>query len=214
MNLLKPKCLSITLLAASLLIGCASTDPYKPQSDEDFVYDPDKSFAMNVVDGSLGVHNGLTDAARPQDADTGPDAVSYTADAIIGFGNGGGLGGAFLSMLSTNQGNKPLHSYYGIVFYPITQKGNVQNIFDSIEIELIAKVEQSRDLKFVKTSFNENGIKLLTFKGKDCEIQQELMGFKHEETCNFIHYSPPKLAKFAQRAKYVKLARNGLSRIR
>ncbi len=39
-------------MVASLLVGCASTDPYTAQSDEDFTYDPDLSFVMNVVDGS------------------------------------------------------------------------------------------------------------------------------------------------------------------
>ncbi|MCL1092107.1 hypothetical protein L2744_21445 [Shewanella profunda] len=67
MKQLNNKYLSITLLASLLLVGCASTELYKPQSDKDFVYDPANSFAMNVVDGSLGFHNGLTDAARPRD---------------------------------------------------------------------------------------------------------------------------------------------------
>lgn len=196
MNLLKSKCLSITLLATSLLIGCASTDPYKPQSDKDFVYDPDKSFAMNVVDGSLGFHNGLTDAARPQDADTTPGAGAYAADAIIGFGNGGGLGGAFLSMLSTNQGNEPLNTYYGVVFYPISQKGNVQVIFDEIEQELIKEAQNKRNMTFVNKS-TKDGYILLTFSGENCKLDRELMNLPPKTTCDFIHYTPPKLLRYA-----------------
>ncbi|WP_144211825.1 hypothetical protein [Shewanella donghaensis] len=111
------KILTTTLIATSLLTGCASTDPYTPESDKDFVYDNDMSFAMNVVDGSLGFHNGLRDANRPKDADTTAGTMDYIADGVIGFG-GGGIGGAFLSMLGTNQGTAPLNRGLLISYVP------------------------------------------------------------------------------------------------
>lgn len=196
MSLFNQKRLYISLLATALLMGCASTDPYKPQSDKDFVYDPAKSFAMNVIDGSLGFHNGLTDANRPKDADTTPGAGSYAADAIIGFGNGGGLGGAFLSMLGTNQGNEPLHTYYGIVYYPVTERGNVQAVFDKIDQELISEAQTKRNLVF-KMKTVESGSVKLTFSGENCKIDRELMNLSPDTTCSFIHHGIPKLLKYA-----------------
>jgi hypothetical protein len=187
----------LTLLTASVLLsGCASTDPYSPQSNDDFIYDNDMSFAMNVIDGSLGFHNGLRDSKLPEKSSNTPGALDYAADGIIGAAFGGGIGGAFLSMLGTNHANEPLHSYYGLVYYPVKQKGNVQAIFDSIEKELITTAENTRRLKFSKKSKNKSGNTLLNFIGEDCSTHQGLMGHKREDTCNFIHHSPPKLIKY------------------
>ncbi|WP_028764000.1 hypothetical protein [Shewanella colwelliana] len=196
MNYLKHKTLSVALLASSLLMGCASTDPYTPQHSKGFVYDDDMSFAMNVIDGSLGFHNGLRDARRPKDANTSPTSLDYAADGIIGAAFGGGLGGAFLSMLGTNQGNEPLNTYYGIVYYPINEGANIQTVFDAIEKELIATAEQKRDLKFIEKTFKDDYTRL-SFKGQACIAQTQTMGFTPDETCNFIHYYSPKLLRYS-----------------
>lgn len=184
-------------MITSMMVGCASTDPYTAQSDDDFTYDPDMSFAMNVVDGSLGFHNGLRDTDAPKNGDMTPGALDYAADGIIGAAFGGGLGGGLLSMLGTNKANEPLHTYYGIVYYPIDKKGNIQNVFDNIENELIETAQSTRKLSFVAKSASRNGIIHLKFNGKDCLTYQNLMGHKVEQTCNFIHYTPPKLLKYA-----------------
>jgi hypothetical protein len=196
MKALNKKLLALGLLT-SMMVGCASTDPYTPQSDDDFVYDSDMSFAMNVVDGSLGLHNGLRDASSPKNGDVTPGSLDYAADGIIGAALGGGIGGGLLSILGTNQGNKPLNSYYGIVYYPVNQKGNIQGVFDKIENELIETAQTTRKLSFVTKSANVNGIVLLKFKGEDCQTYQNLMGHKVEETCSFIHYTQPKLLKYS-----------------
>jgi hypothetical protein len=192
MKALNKKLLALGLLT-SMMVGCASTDPYTPQS----VYDSDMSFAMNVVDGSLGLHNGLRDASSPKNGDVTPGSLDYAADGIIGAALGGGIGGGLLSILGTNQGNKPLNSYYGIVYYPVNQKGNIQGVFDKIENELIETAQTTRKLSFVTKSANVNGIVLLKFKGEDCQTYQNLMGHKVEETCSFIHYTQPKLLKYS-----------------
>ncbi|GGB53215.1 hypothetical protein GCM10011607_12170 [Shewanella inventionis] len=103
-------------IVATLTLVCASTDPNKAQSDDDFAYNPDMSFAMNVVTGSLGFHNSSKTSG----------ALDYTSSGIIVSAFGVGMGDALLSILGTNQGNKPLHTYYGIVYYPITQNGSSQ----------------------------------------------------------------------------------------
>ncbi|MBQ4891902.1 hypothetical protein J8L86_18800 [Shewanella sp. MMG014] len=194
------KTLTTTLLATSLLAGCASTDPYTPESDKDFVYDNDMSFAMNVVDGSLGFHNGLRDANRPKDADTTPGTMDYMADGIIGFG-AGGIGGAFLSMLGTNQGNAPLNTYYGLVYYPVETKSkeSIQEVFDNIDQELIDSAVKYRDLTYVESTFNDygNGKKGIIFSGTDCDIHNALFEFKKSATCRFMHYKPAKLLKYS-----------------
>jgi hypothetical protein len=196
MKALNKKLLALGLLT-SMMIGCASTDPYTPQSDDDFVYDSDMSFAINVVDGSLGLHNGLRDAYAPKNGDVTPGSLDYAADGIIGAALGGGIGGGLLSILGANQGNKPLNSYYGIVYYPVNQKGNIQGVFDKIENELIETAQSTRKLSFVTKSIDANGVIDLTFKGDDCEIAQSLMGFKVKDTCSFIHYTQPKLLKYS-----------------
>ena len=192
------KTLATTLIASSLLIGCAATDPYTPLSDEDFVYNPKMSFAMNVVNGSLDLHTGLQDAKSPEGADASAGALDYAADGIIGAALGGGLGGAFLSMLGTNQGNAPLNGDYVLVYYPVSQKGNVQSVFDQIEQEWITTAESKRKLKFIKKNKIKNSKKtFLSFKGEDCNTYTKLWGFKEADTCNFISFYPPKLIKYA-----------------
>lgn len=196
MNALNKKLLVLGILT-SMIIGCASTDPYTAQSNDDFVYDSNMSFAMNVVDGSLGFHNGLRDTDAPKNSDTTPGTLDYAADGIIGAAFGGGLGGGLLSMLGTNKANEPLHTYYGIVYYPIDKKGNIQNVFDNIENELIETAQSTRKLSFVAKSVDQSGNIGLTFKGEDCKTAKILMGLKVKETCDFIHYTPPKLLKYA-----------------
>ncbi|QDF76059.1 MULTISPECIES: hypothetical protein [Shewanella] len=197
MNHLSLKKFLPLLAATALFTGCASTsEPYQPQSKKDFVYNDDMSFAMNVIDGSLGFHNGLRDATRPENSDTSPTSLDYAADGIIGAAFGGGLGGAFLSMLGTNQGNKPLHTYYGIVYYPISQGADVQGVFDAIEKELITAAVTTRDLTFIGKSFEE-GKTTLTFNGHQCELDRTIVGLSKNKTCNFIHYVPPKLLRYA-----------------
>ena len=196
MKKLNKKLLTISMVA-SLLVGCASTDPYTPQSNDDFVYDPDASFAMNVVDGSLGFHNGLRDSDAPKNSDMSPGALDYASSGIIGSAFGGGVSGALFSMLGTNQANEPLHTYYGIVYYPVAEKGNIQSVFDEIESELIQKAVSNRKLTFVEKHSDTKGYIKLEFSGDDCSKHQKLMGFKIEDTCNFIHYTPPKLLKYS-----------------
>ncbi|WP_434949635.1 hypothetical protein ACRWQL_00605 (plasmid) [Shewanella sp. HL-SH4] len=201
------KALATTLFVTSLLAGCAATDPYTPESDKDFIYDNDMSFAMNVIDGSLGFHNGLRDANRPVDADTSPGAMDYLADGVIGFGGGGGFGGAFLSMLGTNQGNAPLHTYYEIVYYPVESrsKENIKSAIDKIENELIAVALETRELDYVRTEINDKHARKVKFSGKSCEVyisNWKDRGFKMNDdgTCDFMWYQAPKLLKFSDQA--------------
>lgn len=192
------KTLATTIITSSLLIGCAATDPNTPQSNNDFVYNPKMSFAMNVVDGSLDLHTGLQDAKVPEGADASAGALDYAADGIIGAALGGGLGGAFLSMLGTNQGNAPLNGKYVLVYYPVSKKGNVQSVFDQIEQEWITTAESKRELNFVKKHKIKNSKKtFLSFKGEDCNTYSQVWGFEESDTCNFISYYPPKLIKYA-----------------
>lgn len=192
------KAIATMLVASSLLAGCASTDPSKPQSNDDFVYDSNMSFAMNVVDGSLGFHKGLQDAKAPAGGDASVGALDYAADGIIGAAFGGGIGGAFLSMLGTNQGNAPLDSYYNIVYYPVKAKGNIQAIYDSLEQEFIDTAVSSKGLKFVKKSFRESSKKYhLTFSGEACDKALAKWQFKPSETCSYIHYKAPSLLKYS-----------------
>jgi hypothetical protein len=175
MSLFNKKRLYISLLATALLMGCASTDPYKPQSDKDFVYDPDKSFAMNVIDGSLGFHNGLTDANRPKDADTTPGAGSYAADAIIGFGNGGGLGGAFLSMLGTNISNAPLNHAYGIAYISVESfdQVNMDKALSSLENIVSVGASDTFNIKYTK-KVKYKTFDLYTYHGDECLRRQNM----------------------------------------
>ena len=193
------KALATTLFVTSLLAGCAATDPYTPESDKDFIYDNDMSFAMNVIDGSLGFHNGLRDANRPVDADTSPGAMDYLADGVIGFGGGGGFGGAFLSMLGTNQGNAPLNTYYGLVYYPVETKSkeSIQEVFGKIEKELIDVAISSRYLQYISSSLTSDGKRTHTFSGGSCDTQNKLFDRETTDSCNFIHHNPPKLLKYS-----------------
>ncbi|MCU8056163.1 hypothetical protein L5L78_08110 [Shewanella sp. SM34] len=182
MSLFNKKRLYISLLATALLMGCASTDPYKPQSDKDFVYDPAKSFAMNVIDGSLGFHNGLTDANRPKDADTTTGAGSYAADAIIGFGNGGGLGGAFLSMLGTNTGNAPLNHTYGIAYIPVEsfEQVNMDKALSSLEKIVSIGASKTFDITYTK-KVKYKTFELYTYHGDECLRRQNMFKKDQEE---------------------------------
>ncbi|WP_076414953.1 hypothetical protein [Shewanella sp. UCD-KL12] len=191
------KAFATTLITSTLLVGCASTDPSQPQSSNDFVYNSNMSFAMNVVDGSLGFHKGLQDAKVPEGADASAGALDYAADGIIGAAFGGGISGAFLSMLGTNQGSAPLHTYYNIVYYPVKEKGNIQSIFDSLEQEFITLAESKKQVTFVEKRHSKDSRVLLEFKGKGCELKNELMSYKQSDTCNFIHYNKPELIKYA-----------------
>jgi hypothetical protein len=198
MQIFRKKHLFVALCASVIIAGCASTDPYSPQSDNDFKYDNDMSFAMNVIDGSLGFHNGLRDANRPSDADATPGTASYAADAILGFGNGGGLGGAFLSMLGTNQGNKPLHTYYGIVYYPVEAKGNIQNVYDNIDSELINAAVSHRNLQYIGTKANKENGSLISFKGEGCLADKAFFKLKATDICNYIHYENKSLLRYSK----------------
>lgn len=210
MSLFNKKRLYISLLATALLMGCASTDPYKPQSDKDFVYDPAKSFAMNVIDGSLGFHNGLTDANRPKDADTTPGAGSYAADAIIGFGNGGGLGGAFLSMLSTNQGKAPLDYGYLLAYISADSFSEINaQLALSQAIDKINKtIEETFYIKHIsQTDLGNNTVQI--FEGDYCVEKQILdaklytdsfknkIGIKQKNQCLSGGFSTSKILRTA-----------------
>ena len=181
MNALNKKLLVLGMLT-SMMIGCASTDPYTAQSNDDFVYDSNMSFAMNVVDGSLGFHNGLRDTDAPKNSDTTPGALDYAADGIIGAAFGGGLGGGLLSMLGTNKANEPLHTYYGIVYYPIDKKGNIQNVFDNIENDRIVIPSRGTTTATVPqlvsthlNSFNNKKVgKVVMYKQSQSAVNYEL----------------------------------------
>ncbi|QIR16327.1 hypothetical protein [Shewanella aestuarii] len=192
------KTLATTLFATSLLAGCAATDPYTPQSDKDFVYDNDYSFAMNVIDGSLGFHNGLRDANRPVDADTSPGAMDYLADGVIGFG-GGGFGGAFLSMLGTNQGNAPLNKSFGLVYVPVKDKSKeeIEKAFAKIDSDIKDTILKHFDLKFDKILVKDS-YKYFYFNGTACVQYNFAIGSKEANpNCVFAGYKEKNLLKFS-----------------
>ncbi len=186
-----------TVIASSLLTGCLSTSPYKPQSNEGFEYNKDMSFAMNVMEGSLELHNGLRDAELPENADISLGADYVTADGIIGFINGG-LGGSLLSMLGSNTANKPLHTYYSIVYYPIESNESVQQVFTKIEQELIDETIKYSGLEFVNKTLSKRGKTLLKFKGNACLERAKKVTYDVTDTCNYVHYNPPKLLKYTK----------------
>lgn len=186
-------------LSLALISGCASTsDPYTPQSEDGFTYNKDQSFAMNVVDGSLGFHNGLQDSDIPENASTKVGAMDYAASGILGFMNDG-LGGGLLSLLGTNYSNrKPLHTNYAIVYAPVKNKtkNEVLNAVSQIQQDLITAATTHRNLKFIGTE-NKKGTTYLKYSGDYCEISRELWGFDKKRECNFSHYDQPQLIKFS-----------------
>ncbi|MBB1268962.1 hypothetical protein [Shewanella sp. SR44-3] len=125
--------------------------------------------------------------------------MDYIADGVIGFGGGGGFGGAFLSMLGTNQGNAPLNTYYGLVYYPVETKSKekIQEVFDKIEQELIHVALENRDLRHISSSLTSDGKRTHTFTGGSCDFQAELFNREKSNSCDFIHHNPPKLLKYS-----------------
>jgi hypothetical protein len=196
MKKLNKKLLTISMVA-SLLVGCASTDPYKAQSDDDFTYNPDMSFAMNVVDGSLGFHNGLRDADKPENSNLGSNGLDYAADAIIGSAFGGGVGGAFLSMLGENQANAPLNRTYGIAYIPINDKSKeeINRAFEKVDLDTKHTILNNFQLSFLKEVVDQKrNYKYFYFKGEPCLTYLKAIGDKsNDDECVFGGYAEKQL---------------------
>ncbi|MBB1390087.1 MULTISPECIES: hypothetical protein [unclassified Shewanella] len=196
MNALNKKLLVLGMLT-SMMIGCASTDPYTAQSNDDFVYDSNMSFAMNVVDGSLGFHNGLRDTDAPKNSDTTPGTLDYAADGIIGAAFGGGLGGGLLSMLGTNTADAPLNRVYGIAYMPIsdTSKSEINRVFEKVDLDIKNTILNNFELSFLKTKVNKtNNYKYFYFKGEPCSTYLKAIGDKsNDDECVFGGYAEKQL---------------------
>ncbi|MEH6454760.1 MAG: hypothetical protein V7749_00430 [Cocleimonas sp.] len=196
MKALNKKLLALGLLT-SMMVGCASTDPYTPQSDDDFVYDSDMSFAMNVVDGSLGLHNGLRDAYAPKNGDVTPGSLDYAADGIIGAALGGGIGGGLLSILGTNTANAPLNRTYGIAYMPISDmsKGEIKRAFEKVDLDTKNTILNNFNLSFLKIKINKkNNYKYFYFKGELCITYNHAIGAKTDiDECVFGGYGEKQL---------------------
>ncbi|WP_350431429.1 hypothetical protein ABIS04_13720 [Shewanella sp. H8] len=204
MKALNKKLLTISMIASLLLVGCASTDPYTPQSNDDFVYDPDASFAMNVVEGSLGLHNGLRDADIPESSDVSSSGLDYAADGIIGAAFGGGMGGAFLSILGGNSSDAPLNHAYGIAYIPVDSFSKDQN---EIALKTLSKMisigaTEMYGLEFSHT-FRYKSSDLYVYHGDEClrrpnlfEKHQDEIGVADKLDCVATgHYAPVLLAR-------------------
>lgn len=167
--------LTIPALMLSLLTACASTSTvsYEPEESGDYQFDPNSSFAMNVVEGSLGFHNGLRDADAPKDADTNPTAINYVGDAYLGL-MANGIGGALLGFMGTNYGQAPLDHSYGIVYVAVQNHSKEMidfafNQADTFIAQAIAKESGDSYLHTAKV----NGHPFLIFAGDKCLSQRK-----------------------------------------
>lgn len=202
MNHLSLKQLLPLLAITVLFTGCASTaDPHKTQSQKDFVYDPDSSYAMNVMKGSLDDDEGLKDTDIPKNNFKVASDMDYIGGAILGSSMGGGFSGGLLGVLGAGYSpDKRFKHHIGVVYYPVDHKlstpQEVQLVFDALEQEIIATAEKHRKLVFLDKSTNKQGKTLLSFKGDDCIQKAKNWANNGTEVCNFIHYQPPQLIKY------------------
>ncbi|QUN05852.1 hypothetical protein KDN34_17045 [Shewanella yunxiaonensis] len=212
--------LTIPALMLSLLTACASTSTlsYEPEESGDYKFDPDSSFAMNVVEGSLGFHNGLRDADAPKDADTSPTAINYAGNAYLGL-MANGIGGALLGLLGTNSGEYPLDYGYGIYYVPVSDfsKASLDSAYAKVESDIIHAIEVGHSVKFSHKVNKPSGDVSLIFSGDKCTAlksdprfngyfteaylkahqitridQCELGGYKSFDLMRFSHTTPNK----------------------
>lgn len=141
-----------TIAAVSLMLGaCASTSErsYEPAETTDFVYDNSKSFAMNVVDGSLGFHKNLKDTDVPKGSSAAAGVIDTLGASYMGF-MANGLGGGLLGMMSGAGNDAPLDEAYGIFYVPVStrDKAGVVGAYDYVD----QKISKS-----IATAFNMSG---------------------------------------------------------
>jgi hypothetical protein len=101
--------------------------------------------------------------------------------------------------LGTQPNDSVFRTFYGIVYYPVKEKGNIQAVFDQIDKELIDTALANRKLTFIKSLVDSDDDINLEFKGDDCKKYRLIMGFKPKEICSFIYHSQPQLLKYATR---------------
>lgn len=169
---------SILIIAslAMLSSACSITHTtYEPEHDEGFVYEDEKSFAMNVVDGSLNFHYGLRDANVEWESRVAPSGLDYAASGVLGF-MWGGVAGGFLGLMSTNANDAPLNYAYGIGYIPVTEQSEIQmqKVIDKVNQDLIDATEKAYDVKF--SHFVKQGDEYRQFySGNTCAEHQKLV---------------------------------------
>ncbi|GGP69909.1 hypothetical protein [Shewanella saliphila] len=150
--------------------ACMSTErSYDPENREDFNYDKSKSFAMNVVDGSLDFHNGLIDANVAEDADITADALSKASDTYLGFINGG-LGGALLGLFGSSYGEYPLNAGYGIYYVPISDRSikSIDAAYEFVNNQIIKATESEYGIKYSYSIWTASHSYEMIYEGPYC----------------------------------------------
>lgn len=202
-----------TIAAVSLMLGaCASTSErsYEPAEKTDFVYDNSKSFAMNVVDGSLGFHTGLEDAEAAKGSSATAGVIDTLGASYLGF-MANGFAGGLLGMMSGAGTNAPLDSGFGIYYVPVKahDKANLDVAFSYIDQQIIKATESSYNVKFVKAPFVSHQGKKFVFSGEYCKDQRtkyakayempqyKLYELTADDMCLQSGYSSVSLMKYA-----------------
>ncbi|MCC4834539.1 hypothetical protein LMH66_17980 [Shewanella sp. 10N.7] len=168
---------SILLVVSFCMVACVSTKrSYSPEESDDFIYDKSQSFAMNVVNGSLGFHNGIMDARIAENADIKADALSKTADTYMGLMSNG-IGGALLGLLGSSHGEYPLNSGYGIYYVPIKDTSNqsIDESYNYVNSQIIKATETEYNIKYSHSIWTPGHSYEMIYEGSYCaDLQSKI----------------------------------------
>lgn len=200
--------LTIPALMLSLLAACASTElSYSPEESDGFKFDPDSSFAMNVVEGSLGFHNGLSDSEVSEDASSSPTAINYAGDAYLGLMSNG-IGGALLGLLGSNYGSYPLNTGYGIFYVPVQDhsKASIAAAYEYVNQSIIHAVNKGENMSFSFKQRLADGHMSFIFEGDRCLKSRTNPEYQRLYTQRYIDYMGLTKPNQCEAAGYYKLA--------
>lgn len=160
----------ISSVIFSLLSGCSSLWElsYTPKYKEGFKFDEDYSFAMNVVEGSVGEHGRVRDTILPEAADLNKSNTAVLADSYIGF-LADGVGGALLGAFGGSS-SYPFNSGYGIFYIPVSDysKESLDKAYNSVDQAIIKATSIVRGLDYSHTTRTPSGSLEFIFEGQFC----------------------------------------------
>lgn len=146
---------SVLLVAGLAMLGSAcsvNNTTYTPTHDEGFVYNENKSFAFNVIDGSLGFHYGLMDAHVKSNADISSTGIDYAVLGTLGFMLDGVAGGV-LGLFAATESTFPLDRSFGIAYVPVKEKSEAEitRVMEIINKDIVGATEKSSNVKYLHT---------------------------------------------------------------
>lgn len=175
-----------------LLSGCSSfwELSYTPEYNEGFEFDEDYSFAMNVVEGSVGQHGKVRDTKLPEAADLSKSSTAILADSYIGL-LADGVGGALLGAFGGSS-NYPFDSGYGIFYIPVSDfsKESLDKAYASIDQLIIETTSVVRNIDYSHTIRTPGGSLEFVFEGEYCAER------RNEPVAKERLYKPSYLKKF------------------